>query len=59
MSESWLHVFLIAKVKTLAEKLFVSPSRRRDGKEKKQTRKTIAKLFALHANSIKELNIVF
>ena len=60
MSQSWLHVFLIAKVKTLAKKLFVSPSRKRDEKEKKKkTRKTIAKLFALHANSIKEFDTVF
>ena len=29
-------IFLIAKVKTLAKKLFVSPSRKRDEKEKKK-----------------------
>ena len=55
---SWSHSFLITYYKTLIKKLFGGTSRKSDEKEKKKrkkkTRMPTAKLFAFHANAIRQ-----
>ena len=53
---SWPHAFLITYDKTLTEKLLaVHPEKvAQRKKRKKQTRKAIAKLFALNTNAISD-----